>query len=167
MSDEHWKPVVGYEGLYEVSTLGNVRSLRRSVPRMMSSTLSRYGYHVVNLRRDGRSFTHQVSNLVLAAFVGPSRGLTCNHKDGNKVNNRAENLEWVTRAENLAHAWRTGLLRNYGERNHLSKLTERSVREIRRRRKAGESLRDIATTYEVTVGNISAICCGKSWKQLL
>lgn len=114
---ELWLPVVGFEECYEVSNLGRVRSLPRTVThphsgrktisaRELGQRLNRGGYVQVVLSKDGRSKPYRVHRLVLSAFVGPAPGKDANHKDGNRANNNLNNLEWATRSENHKHAYR-------------------------------------------------------------
>lgn len=125
LASERWAPVPGYEGLYEVSSAGSVRVLKRSPIDKMSrqrnfpaKNLSicygkqeKYGYgHVTLHDRDGNQERVWVHRIVAAAFIpNPDNKPQVNHKDGNKQNNRVENLEWVTIRENLLHAFATGL----------------------------------------------------------
>lgn len=123
---EDWRPVVGFEGLYEVSNLGRVRSLDRvnsysrtcqysgrilNVKRKYKGRLLRpgtasNGYMTVSL---GRSNSVCVHVLVLTAFAGPApTGTECLHRDGTRTNNNAENLRWGTRSENILDAIRHG-----------------------------------------------------------
>lgn len=108
---EMWKPVVGYEGLYEVSDLGNVRSVDRTViyktgqPRHYKGQTLKlkpaHGYWRVELNRNGKPACFQVHRLVLAAFVGPlPEGKEVCHNNGNPGDNRLENLRYGTRSEN-------------------------------------------------------------------
>jgi len=118
---EIWKDIPGHEGRYQVSDGGRVRSLDRAVrgvskagreyQRKVRGTVLRpgswRGYLIVNLHPSGTVAVHL---LVARAFVaGFATGLEVNHKDGNKKNNAATNLEWVTHQENQAHAVATGL----------------------------------------------------------
>lgn len=112
---EHWRAVPGYEGSYEVSDLGRVRSLdritdrgRRWRGRMMTTCPLPNGYLIVTLWRDGCQRSPLVHRLVLAAFVGPAPDDTeALHGDGDRTNNRLVNLSWGTHSENaqdqLAH----------------------------------------------------------------
>lgn len=112
---ENWLPVVGYEGLYEVSDHGNVRSVDRTVEgrngvslpvkgRDLTLTADRYGYPTAHLYAPGvKPFTVKTHRLVLEAFVGPRpAGGVCRHLDGTRANNHISNLVWGTSAENAA-----------------------------------------------------------------
>lgn len=103
---ERWKPVVGFEGLYEVSNLGRVYSLITSRVLRESGTQS---YAHVVLRRGGKSHTRNVHVIVLEAFKGlrPSSHHESNHKDGNTKNNKLRNLEWTTKSKNQEHKCHT------------------------------------------------------------
>lgn len=120
MGQESWRDIEGYEGMYQVSDKGNVRSLDRTVvsklgiARRVSGRLLKTanvrGYECICLAKDGERPMFKVHRLVAKAFVpGCSDGMQVNHKDGDKTNNSAENLEWVTPLDNQLHAIRTGL----------------------------------------------------------
>lgn len=102
---EEWRPVVGYEGLYEVSDLGRVKRVgagqgtRPGIRKLHANPRS--GYLSVNLSKGNRQRTHRVHRLVLEAFVGPCpEGMESCHADDDRNNNRLENLRWGTHAEN-------------------------------------------------------------------
>lgn len=113
---ERWLPVAGYEGIYEVSSHGRVRSLRRLDPagrrvggRELTIVHLPTGHQRVKLSKDGRSVHAALHRLVLAAFAGPPPdGCEALHNDGNPANNRVENLRWGTRSENLRDSVRHG-----------------------------------------------------------
>lgn len=123
--EEIWKPIVGWEGLYEVSNLGNVRSVDRYVMqrdyvrfckgKMLKPTLHKTNYYIVTLRNSGIQKVSKVHQLVMNTFnPKPSnQKLEINHIDGDKKNNRLENLEWCTHKENLQHASKHHLLSLY------------------------------------------------------
>lgn len=103
-----WKPVVGYEGLYEVSDQGEVRRILKDGRTRPMKIYKGNKYHTVCLCKNGVGTTSNVHRLVAEAFIGKSeKKKEINHKDGNKHNNRADNLEWVTQRENLIHAMET------------------------------------------------------------
>ena len=94
-----WRPIYGYEGLYEISNHGGVRAIRRQGTdgRDLKLRLSRRGYFCISLCKNGNYKTHMVHRLVASAFIRNPCGYPCvNHKDENKVNNNADNLEWCT-----------------------------------------------------------------------
>lgn len=108
-----WKAIEGYAGLYEVSDEGLVRSLPRcgtvNTARHISPVMDKDGYQAVTLRNKGRH-TFKLHRLVAKAFVpNPNNKPQVNHIDGNKRNNKASNLEWVTNSENILHAKQLGL----------------------------------------------------------
>jgi hypothetical protein len=129
---EAWRPVVGYEGVYEVSSEGSVR--RVGAGRLMVGAVARKtGYRYVTLCAGGKQRTRLRHLLVAGAFLPPRPpGADANHKDTDKANNRADNLEWVTRWGNIDHARRAGLMPT-GSKNGMAKLTETQVADIRRR----------------------------------
>ena len=119
---EYWRAISGYEGHYEVSNDGRIRSKERVVkhPRLKSVKRKggfmklyknkRNGYVYVQLCRDGKAIAYRVHRLVLEAFSSTdNKGLQCNHINGVKHDNRVENLEWVSQSENMQHAFREGL----------------------------------------------------------
>ena len=119
--NEIWKDVVGSEGLYEVSNLGNVRSCDRTVQHKngkvqqvygrIMSTYSIGGYLHVKLSKDGHSKSTLLHRIVAEAFISNDSNLPqVNHIDCNKLNNNVSNLEWCTAKENTYHAYRNGLI---------------------------------------------------------
>ena len=89
-----------------------------------------------------------IHHLVLTAFVqARPDGMVANHKDGNKLNNAADNLEWVTPSYNTAHAYQTGLAKQVGVGNNQAKLTDGQILEVLRRRELGESGSSLAREY--------------------
>lgn len=123
--NETWQPILGFEDRYAVSNLGRIKSLpfmqryllrngeeayRKTSERIVKARPINSGYLVVKLCRDNASMGKLVHRLVAIAFVdGYDVGREVNHKDGNKLNNEADNLEWTTRSGNLRHAVAAGL----------------------------------------------------------
>ena len=106
--EEIWKDIPGFEGLYQVSNYGNVKSLITN--RLLKQNGDNYGYVQVILYRDNNRITCKVHRLVAQAFIFNEHGKPqVNHKDGNKMNNNVLNLEWVTNKENKRHAMDTGI----------------------------------------------------------
>ena len=111
--EEIWKDVVGWEGLYQVSNLGRVRSLLYNKVEIRKQPLNNRGYYFVWIYRKGKATYSLVHRLVAMAFIpNPENKRTVNHKDGDKTNNHVLNLEWNTDGENQLHAYRTGLRRS-------------------------------------------------------
>lgn len=117
---EVWKDIPGYEGLYQISNLGRVKSLERWVqnygklqhhPEKIKVPANRGdGYQALILYKDNKGKNRYIHRLVAEAFLpNPNNKMTVNHVNGNKSDNRAENLEWSTYAENNKHAYDTGL----------------------------------------------------------
>ena len=107
--EEEWRPVKGYEGLYEVSNMGRVKSLHRSKAIILKQGMAHNGYMKVGLCKNGTYNTKQVHRLVATAFIrNPNNYPEVNHKDCNKKNNTVDNLEWCTRGYNVRHACRNG-----------------------------------------------------------
>lgn len=169
--DEQWRPVVGYEGLYEVSDHGQVRRSGTgggAVPgRILRGNLSN-GRRSVCLSRDDEARYFRVHALVAKAFIGPRPdGHECNHKDGDKHNNHADNLEWVTPAANKEHARQHGMVTppQQGEASRQAKLTDAAVIEIRALR-GSLSQRQIAARYGISQQRVSNILRGQGWRHL-
>lgn len=162
MSDEEvWRAVPSARA-YEVSDHGSVR--RASNGRVRSLCVGRSGYMEVALHEKKRS----VHRLVAEAFLPPDTQRShVNHKDGNKTNNRLDNLEWATPSENGKHAYATGLKsRPYGEKSNRARLTGVAVLEIRRRASAGESPMDLATEMGVSPQCVTHVISGRRWPHL-
>lgn len=170
---EVWKPVVGYEGYYEVSNQGKIRSLDRIVTnknginirmkgKMLKGSVNRSGYHTVNLCKDLSEKGKLVHRLVCFAFLGECKGKNeVNHKDGVKLNNNLCNLEWCTSKENSIHSAKTGLQKfAKGEAVDSAILKEHQVVEILKSKKR---TRDLAKDYKVSDSTISDIRRGRTW----
>lgn len=107
---EFWLPVPGFED-YEISDLGRVRSTKRNVTRYLNPYDNGEGYPQIDLRQSGRRRTVKTHRLVAELFLPNFEQLPqVNHRDGNKANNAWTNLEWLSGADNVAHAWATGLV---------------------------------------------------------
>lgn len=166
---EEWKPIRGYEGLYEVSNIGNIRRVGfgrlRTCSRIgpiKTRKTGRAGYWYVNLCRDGITKTFLVHIIVAKAFLGDAPfGMEVNHKNGNKDDLSVGNFEYLTHANNRKHAQEVlGLYR--GERQALSKLTSDKVQTIRRMA-VGHTQQEIATMFGVTQASVSNIINRKTW----
>lgn len=195
MSEERWLPIVGFEGLYEVSDFGRVRSVDRILPyerrdqysgRILSFDRKRCGQilragpsnsgHLSVVL--GRGQTRSVHTLVLEAFVGPCpEGHESCHGDDDPINNKLENLRWGTRSDNLHDAIRNGK-KPIGEKAWNAKLSNVDVASIKARigdrpkmprglhDRSLESMTKIATEYGVGEATIRQIVRGRTWKHI-
>ena len=126
MEQEIWKDVVGYEGLYQVSNLGRIKSLPKEKKTPTTTFMTKEtilnqhkdkgGYFRVMLTKKGKSILKSVHIIVASAFIGERGNLTVNHKDENKANNNVNNLEYLTRVENVRYG--TGIIRSAKNRQN-------------------------------------------------
>lgn len=175
MEKEIWKNIENYEGLYQVSNLGRVKSLERKVKgkagyykvikeKILNPTLNNNGYHLVKLSKQSKCKGITVHRLVANAFIpNIDNKEQVNHIDGVKTNNRVSNLEWNTRSENMCHADNIGLRNIKGSKHVKSKLTEKQVLDIRESTLKGVEL---AKIYDVRPQLISKIKRRKLWKHI-
>jgi hypothetical protein len=174
-TDETWLPIPGWEGWYEVSNRGGVRSVTRRAGgnggrtvrgRVLRPHLTTRGYMQVALWAKGRSAKRLAHTLVLLAFVGPpAAGHECRHLNGVRNDNRLENLAWGDRRTNMADKYAHGT-QPVGEAVLTSKLTEADVREIRRLRADGASLKAIAAKFGIDFAHVSSIARRRVWRHV-
>ena len=170
---EEWRAVIGYEGIYEVSDLGRVRSLPRSMPgrwskgRVLRPAPGRYGHmHMVLCKPGRKNRTVRVHQVVLEAFVGPRPpSMEGAHWDGDPSNNRLDNLRWATAKENREDSARHGTLIR-GEHHRLAKLCPSDVGRIRELRKTGRTYRSIASEFGVSHTLVIRIMQGSAWPHM-
>ncbi len=166
---ETWRPVAGLEGLYEVSDFGRVRGFKaprglRREPRVLTKRTDRNGYQQAHLYKSTRRVAASVHRLVLDAFAGacpPDHEAA--HLDGDRQNNRAVNLRWVTHSENIGHKRLHGTDPR-GERHPSARLTDVQASEIRARFAAGEGRASLATAFGVTSHHVWQIATGRRRK---
>lgn len=169
--DRGWKPCAGYEGHYEVSTDGLIRRSVKGKSTYRGRILKNdcaTGYNRVYLHIGGKVRRELVHRLVAKTFLPVVvAGQYVNHIDGNKTNNRVENLEWATPRENTHHAWRTGLCSALkGEQSGHSKLRDDDVHLIRCAAEHGIPIGMIARRYGVTYQTIYMVATFKTWRHI-
>lgn len=160
------KLIEGYE-LYYVSRDGKVFSDKYKERRELSQRKNSRGYMYVNLCKNGKYRSITVHRLVAIAFLGKrDEGFEVNHIDGNKENNCISNLEWVTKSQNMKHAFKYGLNKSRAhELHHSAKLKEKDVCEIRRRFSNGEKISNISKSFpNVSYTTVKNVCNRKCWK---
>ncbi len=169
---EEWRLVEGYGSNYEASTYGKIRNVWTG--RELKLQKNYLGYLITRLYDSKKGKTVSVSRTIASTFLVKKDGLEVNHKDGNKENNRLDNLEYVTRGYNIKHAFTNGLRKaDKGQDNKNSKLTNKQVLEIRSKYKRGVNqhntgygLQRLANEYNVGQTTISHIIKNDNWTHI-
>ena len=168
-----WVPVLGYEGIYEASNKGEVRSLVaptgsgvkfRGTPLILKPKTKRNGYLEVGLNKNKNKKMHYVHRIVLAAFTGIDiKNMEVGHIDADKTNNRISNLAWVFRSGNAKMSVQQGLMEKGGDR-YNAKLTPAAVKDIRSNysfRKTTQGF--FANKYGVARATVGSVLKNRSW----
>lgn len=168
MEEEIWKPIDEYEGLYEVSNLGRVRSLDALVPimrgfhrlrkgRILRQNPNKKGYLCVVLSKSSKMKTFGVHRLVADAFLGskPLPDAQINHVDFDRQNNIARNLEWTTALENTHHSLKAG--------RYAKTISAETAATIKQMLEAGHRQMDIARQLDVSRKIVGNVASGKQW----
>lgn len=161
--EEAWLPIAGFEASHEVSNFGHVRTTARR-EHILAPKVGR-GYYRAVLTVKGTQHVRLIHRLVAEMFLGPapSDRHQVNHIDGDKLNNRADNLEWCTASENGKHAYRVGLsVSRKGSQHGRAKLNEEQIAEIRSLRGIVPH-RVLAARFGVQQTHISRIMRGVRW----
>ena len=160
MKKEYWKPVVGYEGHYQVSNFGRVKSIKFGKERILKPGTNKYGYLLVMLCKDGKVKGFTVHRLVAEAFLPNPHNYPCvNHKDENKQNNNVSNLEWCSAQYNNTYGTRIERVAEKTTNGKCSKPVLQYTLD-------GEFVREWKSTAECgrngfNQGNVVACCRGK------
>ena len=181
---ETWKDIKGYKNIYQVSNLGRIKSLPKYkcynyfrineiILKQCKQGKPGHGYYQVVLHKNKIGKGHLVHRLIAEAFIKNTLNKkTVNHKDGNKLNNNLDNLEWMTQSENCKHAYAIGLTKinkniipfKKGSKHLMSKLTEKDVLKIRSMKNI--SAKELAVLFNITYRNIKYILNGKTWSHI-
>jgi hypothetical protein len=161
--EEIWKEIEGYEGFYFISSLGRVKSAKRTTTKGNLMSVKSNRYPKVTLCKNGNLKTFNVHRLVANAFIeNPHNKKTINHINGVKSDNRVQNLEWNTYKENINHSFKTKLnVVKKGEEHHSAKIKNKDVDFIIKMSKNGIKDIDIAKKFNVARQTINAIRLGK------
>lgn len=179
-TEEKWRPVIGYENIYDVSSIGRIRSISKPLKRkkrdrilihnrILKPSVHPCGYRQVVLSKNKKQKTLRVHRIVAMAFIQNENNLPfVNHKDGNTGNNIVENLEWCTPKENTLHSYRElGRIPIHGETHNKAKLSNKDVIEIRRKYVPYKySFDKLGKEFRVDPSAIYLIIKGKNWKYL-
>ena len=175
---EEWKDIEGYEGYYQISSHGRVRSVNRYVRHpsgkqaQKRGRIFRNGWKnkslIAGLTKEGKSRGFLIYRLVAKAFIpNPDNKPEVNHIDGNRMNNHISNLEWSTRSENEKHAYDTGLyISRKGNEHPMSKLSETDINRMKNLLSEGKSKKDISKVFNVSYSHVCKIFKGTTWKHL-
>ena len=171
---EIYKDILGFESYYQVSNLGNVKSVKRTIQintnikrtineSILKPKIDVYGYLSVDLYKNKIAKKIKIHRLVALVFIPNYESKPIiNHINGIKSDNRAENLEWCTHSENTIHSYKIGLMKANGINNGRCKLTEKQVLEIRKNVE-NLSQRKLSFIYNVSNCLISDIINKKKW----
>jgi hypothetical protein len=188
---EAWKDIIGFEGLYQISSLGRIKSCERlararhGMIRIKEKILKLSvvkGYPYITLLKNGKRVGFSIHRLIATAFIERIEGKThVNHINGIKSDNRIENLEWCTHAENMRHAIEKGLKCNIrsdnyneilksgrflpGSKNRSAKLCEKQVSEIKNSDRSITAV-IIVKDYNISAGIVRRIRRGEIWKHI-
>lgn len=164
---EIWNTILGYEN-YKISNYGNLKNKKTNKILLIDK-----GYYRVSLYNKGKSKHFSIHRLVAINFLPNIQNKPCvNHIDGNKLNNRVENLEWCTQKENINHAWKNGLSKSYkGEMSSKSKITENQALIIINAKKNSNNkrywgLKELCENIGISYGIGCEISKGNNWKHL-
>lgn len=173
MENEIWKPIKGYERLYEVSNIGRFKSLVRTSYRnkdiIMKPTLHITGYLVIGLCFDSKQTVFRAHRIVASHFCLKPKGCNIvNHLNGIKIDNRSLNLEWTTVSGNTSHSFAMGLQEvRVGEKSNLAILNEADVIEIRKEYANGNyTQKQLGKLFKVSRPCISHIVNRKTWNHI-
>lgn len=169
MLNEMWLFIKGYEGMYEVSNVGIVRSLKRKgKPHILAQLTDSISRKTVSLWKSGKEKRHKVHHLVLVAFRGICpKGMEACHNDGNASNNHIGNLRWDTHISNCQDRKKHGTEKGVFVKGSVGcpKISAEDVKEIRKLGKA-QLQKDIASKYHIGRTQVSNILLGYCWKNI-
>ena len=182
MNNEIFFPIKGYENFYEVSNWGRVKSMKKIIflwnsyayharhykERILKIQNNVDGYNVIRLCKNATCKQFRVGRLVATTFIeNPHYKPEVNHKNGNKKDDRIDNLEWCTSSENQKHAIKIGLQKpKKGEQHPHSRLTEKQVKEIREMKATNHTTYYIAHCFCISEGHVRDIVARKAWKHI-
>lgn len=186
MEQEIWKPVVGWEGFYEVSNLGRVKGLQKITKfgdrikiypeRILRQAIGKRGYYIVSLNHNYTSKTFTVHRLIATAFIPNKENKPCiDHIDGNRLNNSIENLRWCTYKENsnnpITKSRNSQSTKNMWEEGVFENRYNIKYRKVGKFTKDGillcvyDSIKEAAEKNNINSSSISCVCTSRNPKR--
>lgn len=180
MSFEIWKPIKGFEGLYEISNTGLVKSLRREVPnnggisivkeKILKPQKEKNGYLRIGLNKRNKKYMFLIHRLIAESFIpNVNNYAEINHKDGNKSNNNVDNLEWCSRSYNIKHSYINKLRNTDINRKNAKKMIEKNKRKVVQKDLNGnminifDSIKEAGELTNIDKTNICSVCKHKGY----
>ena len=162
---ETFKGIEGYENLYEVSSCGRIRSLKRSI--IMKQYFDKYGYKRISLSKEGEKKSWFIHRLVAMTFIKNPKNLPeVNHKNSRRDDNNVPNLEWTTHSQNIIHSYMHGNASQLGENNTNAKCTNNIAEQVKVLKSLGFSSHDIAKLIGMSYKIVYRIYSDRSWKHI-
>lgn len=164
-----WVYINGYKTKYMVTINGEVISIRKDTKKILKPCIDKDGYHHVMIYLDGIAYNRSVHRLVALAFIdNPDGKPEVNHKDGNKNNNHASNLEWTTTKENIGHAWDTGLSNaKIGTEHPESIYSDKQIKKVCKMLENNKySMKEISEKTKVSYTVVKQIKNRVLWKHI-
>lgn len=166
MMNEQWADIPGFDGEYQASTLGHVRSVKRGSCRMLNQVVSTGGYKLVCLSLHGKAKNRRVHQLIAITFIRLQKhGEYVCHNDGDRTNNHLENLRIDTPRANARDMDKHGT-RAIGERHGKAKLNREAVTEIRSMKASGMQRAEIARSIGATESAVKSVLAGHTWSHV-
>lgn len=176
MDEEKWRDIKGYEGLYQVSNYGRIKSFKHKKIRILKTVINKYGYERVILCKNNQNKNFSVHRLVAIAFIhNPNNYPQVNHKDENKSNNYVDNLEWCTRSYNCCYGNRNKKIAEkmkiINKGKHYSPRTEfkkgENVKKVKciELNKTYNSIIEASKELNISSGNITNVCKKKKYNK--
>lgn len=169
MDDEIWKDIPDYEGHYQISNFGRVKSFKYGKETIRNSKyIGDVGYNAITLNKPNhKQKVFRIHRLVMLTFnpEGYFDKATVNHIDGNKLNNNLNNLEWISYSNNNKHAYKIGLKSNKGENHSRVKLNDKIVHIIRMS-KDYLTTKELSSIFNVSTTTIRHIITKRIWKHI-